>query len=46
VSYRHDENGIYKTLADGRVLRVTPQLYNTIVTVSRSAQEPGWEDGW
>ena len=44
--FGYDENGIYKPLADGRVLRVQERMYNTRLTLSRSQQDDGWEHGW
>ena len=44
--FGQDENGLYKMLPDGRVLRVRKQVYNTILTLSRSKGDPGWEHGW
>ena len=41
-----DSNGVYKLLDDGRVLRVTKRLYNTILTLSKSLDDPTWEHGW
>lgn len=35
-----------KRFADGRVARVTPQIYNVKITISRSLDAPGWEDAW
>lgn len=44
--FGQDENGLYKKLQDGRVLRVTERMYNTIVTLSSSQEAWGWEHGW
>ena len=44
--FGQDDNGIFKPLRDGRVLRVRKQLYNTILTLSDSQQEEAWRDGW
>lgn len=41
-----DENGVYKPLPDGRVLRVHRRMYNTMLTLSRSVEDQGWEHGW
>jgi hypothetical protein len=41
-----DDNGVYKRLGDGRVLRVQERWYNTILTLSSSQHDPGWSDGW
>lgn len=46
MHYGQDENGIYKPLPDGRVLRVRAQMYNTLLTLSSSQQDQGWEHGW
>ena len=45
-SYDEDWGALVKRLDDGRVLRVRQQLYNTILTLSSSAEDPGWHDGW
>lgn len=44
--FGQDENGLFKPLPDGRVLRVKEQLFNTILTLSPSQQSPTWDDGW
>lgn len=44
--YGQDVNGVFKRLPDGRVLRVQKRLYNTLLTLSASQQDPGWSDGW
>jgi len=41
-----DTIGIFKLLHDGRVLRVNPRQYNTLLTLSSSARDPGWSHGW
>lgn len=46
MAFGQDENGVYKTLADGRVLRVRERMFNTLLTVSASQQAPCWEHGW
>jgi len=46
MAFGYDENGIYKPLRDGRVLRVHKRMYNTILTLSLSQQDMGWEHGW
>ena len=45
-AFGQDKIGPYKTLADGRVLRVTRRMFNTLLTVSKSQQDQGWEHGW
>jgi hypothetical protein len=45
-SFGQDENGAYKLLSDGRVLRVRRQMYNTILTLSASRKDDGWLEGW
>jgi hypothetical protein len=44
--FHQDEIGLYKPLPDGRVLRVTRQIYNTKLTLSQSQQSKSWEHGW
>lgn len=44
--FGQDENGAYKLLDDGRVLRVREQLFNTVMTLSRTFNDPGWSDSW
>ena len=44
--FGQDENGPYKVLPDGRVLRLHERLFNTLLTVSRSQQDHGWAHGW
>jgi hypothetical protein len=46
MAFGQDQNGLYKTLDDGRVLRVTKRLYNSILTLSSSLEDQGWRDGW
>lgn len=46
ATFHQDEIGLYKPLADGRVLRVTRQLFNSKITLSRSQEDQGWEHGW
>ena len=46
MSFGQDENGIFKPLPDGRVLRVTKRPFNTMLTLSDSQQDQGWRDGW
>lgn len=45
-NFGQDENGVFKRLPDGRVLRVDRRMYNTILTLSSSQEDPGWSDGW
>lgn len=45
-TFDQDENGVFKRLPDGRVLRVRRQIDNTILTLSSSQQDQGWSDGW
>jgi len=44
--YGHDENGVFKRLPDGRVLRVDQRMYNTQLTLSSSQGSPVWLEGW
>jgi hypothetical protein len=46
MGFGQDQNGIFKPLPDGRVLRVTKRTFNTILTLSSSQQDDGWKDGW
>lgn len=46
MSFAQDEIGLYKPLPDGRVLRVARQIHNTLLTLSKSQQDFGWEHGW
>ena len=46
MAFGYDANGVYKSLPDGRVLRVDERMFNTLLTVSRSQQDQGWEHGW
>jgi hypothetical protein len=46
MSFGQDEIGLYKTLPDGRVLRITKRIFNTLLTLSSSQQDPSWEHGW
>lgn len=41
-----DKNGLYKPLADGRVLRVRPQVFNAKMTLSVSREAQWWAEGW
>jgi hypothetical protein len=44
--FGNDENGAYKLLSDGRVLRVQERMYNSLLTLSSSRTDQGWEHGW
>lgn len=44
--YGQDDNGVFKRLPDGRVLRVQERMFNSLLTVSSSQQDQGWSDGW
>lgn len=46
MMFGQDENGAYKILPDGRVLRVAERMFNSILTLSRSQSDQGWEHGW
>lgn len=46
MSFGYDENGVFKRLPDGRVLRVQKRMFNTILTLSDSRLDQGWRDGW
>jgi len=46
MAFAQDENGLFKPLADGRVLRVQERMFNTILTLSASQQDQGWSHGW
>lgn len=46
MGFGQDENGIFKPLRDGRVLRVNKRAFNTILTLSTSQRDQGWSDGW
>lgn len=46
MPFGYDQNGIYKLLPDGRVLRIQTQLYNTMLTLSDSLQDSTWRDAW
>lgn len=35
-----------RVLRDGRAIRLTVRLYNTLVTVSDTVEDPCWRDGW
>ena len=44
--FGQDENGAFKRLDGGRVLRVNRRLFNTLLTISNSEQALDWRDGW
>lgn len=44
--FGQDANGVYKTLDDGRVLRVEERMFNALLTLSASVASMTWEDGW
>jgi hypothetical protein len=46
ATFHQDEIGLYKPLSDGRVLRLTRQIYNTKLTLSQSQESWSWEEGW
>jgi hypothetical protein len=46
MAFGQDENGLFKMLRGGRVLRVKKQMFNTILTLSDSQQDQGWGHGW
>jgi hypothetical protein len=46
MAFSYDKNGVYKQLSDGRVLRVEKRMYNSILTLSSSQEDMGWEHGW
>jgi hypothetical protein len=46
LSFGHDQNGLYKVLEDGQVLRIAERLFNTMLTLSNSLEDPGWLEGW
>ena len=41
-----DENGQFRRLSDGRVLRLQERWHNTLLTLSSSQDDPGWLEGW
>ena len=41
-----DEIGIFRQLDDGRVLRIEERAFNTLLTISSSQEDQGWQDGW
>lgn len=44
--YTDQDGNLTKKLKDGRVLRVQERMFNTIMTLSNSIEDPGWTDGW
>jgi hypothetical protein len=47
MAFGQDENGLFKLLDDGRVLRVAVRTFGKcLLTVSESVDSPGWEHGW
>lgn len=46
MKFGQDDNGAYKILDDGRVLRATERVYNTLLTISPSLESLTWEHGW
>jgi hypothetical protein len=46
ANFGYDENGVYKPLPDGRVLRVHERMYNVMLTLSSSQADDGWSHGW
>ncbi|HEX4545735.1 MAG TPA: hypothetical protein VH110_05205 [Candidatus Acidoferrum sp.] len=46
MRFGEDENGAYKLLPDGRVLRAKRQIFNAILTLSKSRAEMTWREGW
>jgi len=46
MRYGRDDLGNYRLLDDGRVLRVQQRMYNTLLTLSQSAEALTWEHGW
>jgi hypothetical protein len=46
MSYRMTENGLMKSLEAGGVLYVKQQMFNAILTRSRSEGDPFWSEGW
>lgn len=42
----NDENGVFKRLEDGRVLRIAQRMFNTILTLSSNQAAEVWTDGW
>lgn len=46
AKFSQDENGLYKILADGRVLRCHERAFNSLLTLSSSFDDGGWSHGW
>lgn len=46
VQFGQDADGLYKMLDDGRVMRITPRIENTLLTISSSLSDQGWLHGW
>jgi hypothetical protein len=46
MRFGEDENGAYKLLPDGRVLRAKRQMFNAILTLSASYRAMTWLEGW
>jgi len=46
MMFGQDENGIFKRLEDGRVLRLDRRPHNTLLTLSPSEHSPTWDEGW
>jgi len=46
LSCGYDVNGIYRQLADGRVLRVHRRMFNTLLSLSDTREDEGWREGW
>jgi hypothetical protein len=46
MPFGYDENGMYKMLSGGRVLRIQKRGWNTLLTLSHSQQSLTWEHGW
>lgn len=46
MSFGYDDNGLFRLLPDGRVLRVHKEIYNYRITLSESREDQGWSHGW
>jgi hypothetical protein len=46
MAFGQDQNGPFKPLADGRVLRIQERMFNSILTLSSSQRDHGWSHGW
>jgi hypothetical protein len=46
MGFELTENGLMKRLEDGRVLHARRQICNSMLTLSDSAEAPGWAEGW